>query len=73
VEAVEFAVNPSGGMPIATSRIRVHQTIKGASSEDIAVTQLGGPVAHRSGGALAELADNELALPAMMSCSSSSG
>jgi len=63
VEAVEFAVNPSGGMPIATSRIRVHQTIKGASSEDIAVTQLGGPVAHRSGGALAELADNELALP----------
>jgi len=63
VDAVTFAVNPSGGMPIETSRVRVQQTIKGTSSEDIAVTQLGGPVAHGSGGALAELVDNELALP----------
>lgn len=59
----DFAPNPSGGMPVATTSVRVTGNIKGQASPSVVVTQLGGPVADGQGGALAELATDELALP----------
>ncbi|PZS09774.1 MAG: hypothetical protein DLM70_01250 [Chloroflexi bacterium] len=60
---VNFAPNPSGGLPIATARVQVARTIKGRAASVITVTQLGGPVAHGQGGALAELDADQLILP----------
>jgi hypothetical protein len=62
VQSITFAVNPSGGMPIAISQIRVERAIKGEASRVMRVTQFGGPVAYGSGGALAEMENNELIL-----------
>jgi len=63
VLGVDFASNPSGGMPIATARVQVARTVKGQAPSMVTVTQLGGPVAHGQGGALAELDADELILP----------
>lgn len=63
VVKVDFASNPSGGMPIATARVQVARTVKGQAPSIVTVTQLGGPVAHGQGGALAELDTDELVLP----------
>jgi hypothetical protein len=63
VLSVDFESNPSGGMPIATARVQVIRAIKGQASPVVSVTQLGGPVAHGQGGALAKLDADELILP----------
>jgi hypothetical protein len=60
---VDFAPNPSGGMPVATAHVQVARTVKGQALSTVAVTQLGGPVAHGQGGALAVLDSDELVLP----------
>jgi len=62
VLSVDFSSNPSGGLPIATARVQVTKTVKGQATSIVAVTQLGGPVAHGQGGALAELDVDELIL-----------
>jgi hypothetical protein len=63
VQDVTFVPNPSGGLPIATAHVQVLETIKGQASQVISVGQLGGPVAQKTGGALAELDSDELVLP----------
>ena len=63
VLGVDFAENPSGGLPIATTRVQVARAIKGQAPSVVSVTQLGGPVAQAQGGALAELSSDELVLP----------
>lgn len=59
-----FEVNPSGGMPIALSAVRVSTVAKGtASPEMIVLRQSGGPVAQEIDGALVQLDTGELILP----------
>jgi hypothetical protein len=64
VEGTTFQINPSGGLPIALSTVRVASVDKGAPGGDvIVVRQLGGPVAQPNGGALARLDNDESILP----------
>jgi hypothetical protein len=64
VKSTTFQVNPSGGLPVATSVLKVERVLKGQNAApDVVVRQLGGPVAHFSGGALAELDNDRLLLP----------
>lgn len=58
VRKVSFALNASGGLPIATSVIGVTDVAKGGMPASITVMQVGGPVAQPEGGALAQL-DND--------------
>lgn len=62
VLSVGFAVNPSGGLPMATARIQVTRSVKGQPPSVVTVVQEGGPVAHGKGGALAELESDQLVL-----------
>jgi hypothetical protein len=50
-----FAVNPSGGMPLATASVVTLEAVKGDVPATFQVRQLGGPVAQYAGGALLEL------------------
>jgi hypothetical protein len=64
VTKVDFAVNPSGGMPLATATLQVGKTLKGSPpANPLTVMQLGGPVAQDGGGAMAELDVDPLLLP----------
>lgn len=64
VTNVEFAINPSGGLPLATATVEVVRNVRGAApSTTVTVYQLGGPVANGTGGALAELDADPLILP----------
>jgi hypothetical protein len=64
VERTTFEVNPSGGLPIATSTVRVLSVQKGVVETNvIVVRQSGGPMAQEVDGALAQLDTGELILP----------
>lgn len=64
VEDTTFEVNPSGGLPIMVSTVRIASVDKGTSGGSIiAVRQLGGPVAQPEGGAFARLENDEPILP----------
>ncbi len=63
VESTAFAPNPSGGLPIAISTVRVSDTRKGFAGAVVEVLQLGGPVAQEKGGAFAHLDTDEPLLP----------
>jgi len=58
-----FAVNPQGGMPLATATVATLQAVKGDVPESFQVRQLGGPVAQYQGGALVQLDGDPLLLP----------
>lgn len=58
-----FAVNPSGGMPLATASVATLQLVHGDVPATFQVRQLGGPVAQYAGGALLELDVDALLLP----------
>jgi hypothetical protein len=58
-----FAVNPSGGMPVATAAVATLQVVRGVVPATFQVRQLGGPVAQYAGGALLELDVDPLLLP----------
>ncbi len=60
VEDTTFQINPSGGLPIALSTVRITAVEKGAPDGGvIVVRQLGGPVAQSNGGAFARLENDE--------------
>ncbi|HEX7158282.1 MAG TPA: hypothetical protein VF214_04685 [Edaphobacter sp.] len=63
VRGVNFANDPSGGMPTATTTLDVIGSVKGASSTVLVIHQVGGPVWQAPGGALAELDTDPLLLP----------
>ncbi len=63
VESTAFAPNPSGGLPIAISTVRVSDTRKGFAGAVVEVRQLSGPVAQEKGGAFAHLDTDEPLLP----------
>lgn len=63
VMSVNFAPNPSGGMPLATSSVALDRVVKGEPVPTLTIVQLGGPVAQETGGALAQLNNDELLLP----------
>jgi hypothetical protein len=64
VEQTTFQPNPSGGLPIALSSVRVTSIMKGKPGADtIVVRQLGGPVAGSKGGVFARLDNDESILP----------
>jgi hypothetical protein len=63
VTDTSFALNPQGGLPLATASVTTIQVVKGHVPSDFQVRQLGGPVAQGAGGALAELDDDPLLLP----------
>lgn len=64
VESTSFEINPSGGLPIALSAVRITSLDKGVPGGSvIVVRQLGGPVAQAKGGAFARLSNDESILP----------
>lgn len=64
VEDTTFEINPSGGLPIMLSTVRIVSIDKGTTdSGTIVVRQLGGPVAQSDGGAFARLDNDEPILP----------
>ena len=64
VSAVDFASNPSGGMPFATATVAVVRTLRGAAAPaTVVVRQSGGPVAQGDGGGLAQFDVDPLLLP----------
>ncbi len=62
-----FADGPNGGLPRATSTVRIERTIRGsfvpAAGDRVTVQQTGGPVASPTGAALTVLDADELLLP----------
>lgn len=65
VEETTFEINPSGGLPIMRSSVRIATTGKGGlgGGSVVVVRQLGGPVAQPDGGAFARLDNDEPILP----------
>jgi hypothetical protein len=64
VLSVDYAVNPSGGLPLSIANVSVAKTIRGSDGNaTVAVFQLGGPVAQDAGGGLAQLDIDPLILP----------
>jgi hypothetical protein len=63
VTRTSFAVDPSGGMPLATASVATLQVVQGNVPATFEVRQLGGPVAQYAGGALEELDVDAVLLP----------
>jgi hypothetical protein len=64
VEDTTFEVNPSGGLPVMVSTVRIASVDKGTVTAGVvSVRQLGGPVAQPDGGAFARLDNDEPILP----------
>jgi hypothetical protein len=63
IQQTTFADNPSGGLPLARSRVQVDQVIKGNPGAELALLQLGGPMLTTTGLALVQLESDALLLP----------
>lgn len=55
VGRVDFASNPDGGLPLATSTIEVDRVFLGDAAGTVEVLQLGGPMGQDEKGSLAQL------------------